>query len=79
MLDAVNRANARFSFVHIRTLSFLVFGQKDIITPPRTGEYLSHHLTDDELVSMEKAAHALFLSHTDEFAERYYDFVEKAV
>ena len=43
------------------------------------GEYLNRHLTDSELVLMEKAAHAPFLSHADEFAERYRDFVEKVV
>jgi carboxylesterase bioH len=56
-----------------------VFGQKDAITPPRMGEYLNRHLADSELVLMEKAAHAPFLSHADEFAERYRNFVEKVV
>ena len=78
-LDAVNQADARPLLAHIRTPSLLVFGQKDAITPPRMGEYLNRHLTDSELVLMEKAAHAPFLSHADEFAERYRGFVEKAV
>lgn len=56
-----------------------MFGQKDAITPPRMGEYLNRHLADSELVLMEKAAHAPFLSHADEFAERYRGFVEKVV
>ena len=78
-LDAVNQADARPLLAHIRTPSLLVFGQKDAITPPRMGEYLNRHLADSELVLMEKAAHAPFLSHADEFAERYRGFVEKVV
>ena len=78
-LDAVNQADARPLLSSIQAPSLLVFGQKDAITPPRMGEYLNRHLADSELVLMEKAAHAPFLSHADEFAERYRGFVEKVV
>lgn len=78
-LEAVNQADARPLLADIRAPSLLVFGQKDAITPPRMGEYLHRHLPDSELVLLEKAAHAPFLSHADEFAALYRGFVEKAV
>ncbi len=78
-LEAVNHADARPLLPLIQTPSLLVFGQKDAITPPRMGEYLHRHLSDSELVLIDKAAHAPFLSHADEFAEIYRNFVEKAV
>ena len=43
------------------------------------GEYLHRHLSNSELIFIDKAAHAPFLSHADEFAEIYRNFVEKAV
>lgn len=78
-LEAVNHADARPLLPLIQTPSLLVFGQKDAITPPRMGEYLHRHLSNSELVLIDKAAHAPFLSHADEFAETYRNFVEKAV
>ena len=78
-LEAVNHADARPLLPLIQTPSLLVFGQKDAITPPRMGEYLHRHLSNSELVLIDKAAHAPFLSHADEFAETYRNFIEKAV
>ena len=78
-LEAVNHADARPLLPLIQTPSLLVFGQKDAITPPRMGEYLHRHLSNSELVLIDKAAHAPFLSHADEFAETYRNFVEKDV
>lgn len=77
-LDAVNRADARLLLGGIDVPVLLVFGGKDAITPPRMGEYLHRHLANSRLVVLDKAAHAPFLSHADEFAALYAGFVEGA-
>ena len=75
-LDAVNRADARPFLAHIQQPVLLVYGQKDAITPPRMGEYLHRHLPDSRLHLIEKAAHAPFLSHADEFAGVHQRFIK---
>lgn len=75
-LDAVNQADARAFLPHIDIPTLLVYGKKDAITPPRMGEYLHRFLPQSELFLFEKAAHAPFLSHADEFAVLYRQFVE---
>lgn len=75
-LDAVNRADARPFLAHIQQPVLLVYGRKDAITPPRMGEYLHRHLPDSRLHLIEKAAHAPFLSHADEFADVYQRFIK---
>lgn len=75
-LDAVERADARPFLAQIRQPVLLVFGQKDAITPPRMGEFLHRHLPCSQLHLMEKAAHAPFLSHAEEYSALYREFVD---
>ena len=75
-LDAAERADARPLLTQIQQPSLLIFGEKDAITPPRMGEYLHRHLPNSRLHLIEKAAHAPFLSHADEFAAQYRSFID---
>ena len=67
-LDAVAAADARAFLPQITVPALLIFGGKDSITPPRMGEYLHRHLPHSELHIIEKAAHAPFLTHAEQFA-----------
>lgn len=73
-LDALAQADARPFLAQIACPVLLVFGGKDSITPPRMGAYLHRHLLCSRLVVMDKAAHAPFLSHLDEFTARVGEF-----
>lgn len=75
-LDAVNQADARSFLADLSIPTLLVYGQKDSITPMRMGEYLHQHLPNSQLHLFAKAAHAPFLSHADEFAILYRQFIE---
>lgn len=77
-LDAVNRADARAFLPDITQPVLLVYGNKDAITPTRMGEYLNRHLPDSRLEIFNKAAHAPFLSHAEDFAGLYREFVTAA-
>ena len=75
-LNAAEHADARHLLPHIRQPSLLIFGGKDAITPSRMGGYLHRHLPHSRLHIIEKAAHAPFLSHADEFAAHYRSFID---
>ncbi len=73
-LDAVADADARPLLAGIQAPTLLVFGGKDSITPPRMGEYLHRHLPHSELHILDKAAHAPFLTHAEQFAGLLTEF-----
>ncbi|MGN6990227.1 hypothetical protein ACTHSO_11735, partial [Neisseria sp. P0009.S004] len=74
-----NLGDARPVLALIQSPSLLVFGQKVGISPRRMGEYFHRHLSDSELVLIDKAANAPFLIHDAEFGETYRNFVENVV
>lgn len=78
-LEAAEAADARPLLAQIHCPVLLVYGGKDAITPPRMGEYLHRYLPHSRLLILDKAAHAPFLSHADEFAAHYRRFIEEAV
>lgn len=74
-LAAVEKADWRFRLPEIRCPALLLYGTHDTVTPPRMGDYLLHHLPDAQMRLIDKAAHAPFLSHADEFARLTAEFV----
>lgn len=74
-LNALSQADARPLLVQIRCPTLLLFGDKDTLTPPRMGEYLQQHLPRSRLQLIPGAVHAPFLSHADEFAAHYRNFL----
>ncbi len=73
-LQAIENSDARAFLALIQAPSLLLFGQKDAITPPRMGHYLHQHLANSQLHLFERASHAPFLSHADEFAQALTQF-----
>ncbi|QEY25385.1 pimeloyl-ACP methyl ester esterase BioH [Neisseria zalophi] len=76
-LDTVAETDARPLLPDIDIPTLLIFGAKDSITPPRMGEYLQRHLPQSTLHTIEKAAHAPFLTQADEFASLITTFFEQ--
>ncbi|MCF7528952.1 pimeloyl-ACP methyl ester esterase BioH [Neisseria lisongii] len=74
-LDAVEQADARSLLPDISAPTLLLFGAKDAITPPRMGEYLNRHLPNSTLHLIDHAAHAPFLSHAQQFAALWTEFI----
>ncbi|MCP2039661.1 pimeloyl-[acyl-carrier protein] methyl ester esterase [Neisseria sp. HSC-16F19] len=73
-LAALESADWRAGLPEIRCPVLLVYGGKDALTPVRMGEYLHRHLPKSRLHIIDKAAHAPFLSHSDEMAATLIDF-----
>lgn len=76
-LDAVAVSDARPLLPDLKIPTLLIFGGKDSITPVRMGEYLHKHLPYSELHIIEKAAHAPFLTHAEQFANLLQAFFER--
>lgn len=74
-LAAVEQTDLRADLLLVRCPVLLIYGTHDSVTPPRMGTYLQQHLPDAQLVLINKAAHAPFLSHAEEFAQQVSDFV----
>lgn len=73
-LAALEAADWRAELPEIHCPVLLVYGGKDALTPVRMGEYLHRHLPGSRLYIIDKAAHAPFLSHSDEMAATLIDF-----
>lgn len=73
-LAALEAADWRAVLPAIRCPVLLVFGSKDALTPARMGRHLHRHLPDSRLHLIEHAAHAPFLSHTQDMAVLLTDF-----
>ena len=67
-LTAIEYADMRPLLAGIRCPTLLIFGGKDALTPVRMGQYLQQHLPNAHLHVIDKAAHAPFISHSDEVA-----------
>lgn len=76
-LDALAEADARSLLPELPQPVCLIYGGKDTITPPRMGSYLERHLPNARMHTLEKAAHAPFLSHAEEFARLLKTFAEQ--
>lgn len=73
-LDAIYHSDARDMLPNINQPTCLIFGNKDTISTVAMGQYLQEHIPTSELVVIDKAAHAPFLSHEHEFIQTITDF-----
>lgn len=67
-------ADLRAALVGIKAPTLCVYGNKDTITPPRLGEYLHTHLPNAQLLLIDKAVHAPFISHPQTVAQALTEF-----
>lgn len=66
-LDVLATTDLRACVGAIRTTSLVIAGERDALTPPEAGAWLADALPDARFVRIGGAAHAPFLSHTNEF------------
>lgn len=76
-LNAAVDADARAELANIQVPTLLIYGAKDMITPPCMGEFISKHLPFAQFHLLPQAAHAPFLSHAKECVDLWLDFVER--
>lgn len=55
--------------------ALVIAGERDTLTPLPASQYLAERLPDARLVTIKGAAHASFLSHSDEFVEQLVFFL----
>lgn len=55
-----------------------VMGSRDRLAPPRAGAALASAVQDGRCVTINKAAHAPFISHRDEFLDAVTEFLSQA-
>ena len=78
-LTAIEYADMRPLLADIRCPTLLIFGGKDALTPVRMGQYLQQHLPNAHLHVIGKAAHAPFISHSDEVAALLLAHIRQSV
>lgn len=76
-LDILRNADLRTDMPVISQPALVVNGGRDRLTPPAAGEYLANHLVAGEYALFKDAGHAVFLSHSQEFAARLKDFLDE--
>jgi len=67
-LAILEQTDLRARLAKIRVPALVAHGSHDRLAPPAAGEYLAAHLPQAQLLQLEGAGHAPFLSHAEIFA-----------
>ncbi len=73
-LNAIEQSDARDILPKIHAPTLLIFGNKDTITPVAMADYLQEHIANSTCHIVDKAAHAVFLSHETAFIDTITPF-----
>lgn len=73
-LSAIEKSDARGILPKIHAPTLLIFGNKDTITPVAMAHYLQENIANSSCYIVDKAAHAVFLSHETEFIDTITPF-----
>lgn len=76
-LEAILTVDIRLMLESIECPVLLVFGDKDMITPVRMGQYLHQNLVNSQFEIISGAAHTPFFSHPDIFLQLLLSFWKK--
>ncbi len=74
-LDILESTDLRPRIQEIAQPALVVAGERDRLTHPAAARWLVEHLPQAELWALSKSAHAPFISHERDCAERIRDFV----
>ena len=74
-LDILRDTDLRSQLTQITHPTLVIAGERDTLTPSAAAEYLAQTLPNACLVKIQGAAHAPFLSHTDQFMTAVLNFM----
>jgi len=75
-LTILRTCDMRSALPKIIQPALIVAGERDMLSPMQSSMYMAEHMPNSELVKIEGAAHAPFLSHTDEFVQHTVKFLK---
>lgn len=76
-LDILRDTDLRSALPQISQPALVIAGVRDTLTPMAASQYLAAHLPSARLAAIEGAAHASFLSHSDEFVKHVAGFLHE--
>lgn len=75
-LDVLRDVDLRGELQSITQPVLVIAGERDKLTPPQASHYMAQAIPSARLVEVKGAAHAPFLSHSDEFVMQLKIFME---
>lgn len=76
-LEILRDSDQRAALPEIGQPVLVVAGERDTLTPPQASRYIAECLSDARLATIEGAAHAPFLSHSEKFMESLKSFLHE--
>ncbi|MCK9201603.1 MAG: pimeloyl-ACP methyl ester esterase BioH [Gallionella sp.] len=76
-LNILRDCDLREALPQIAQPALVIAGERDTLTPPDASRHLAERMPQAQLVLVEGAAHAPFLSHPDRFVACIKDFLEE--
>jgi len=76
-LEILRSCDLRSALQFITQPALIVAGERDALVPVQASQFMAQRMPFAELVRIEGAAHAPFLSHAEEFIEHLVKFVSK--
>lgn len=77
-LEILRTTDLRTALPHLGQPTLVVAGEHDRVTPPAAGSYLAGQLPDALLHQIQRAGHAPFISHREEFLTTLFAFLESS-
>lgn len=74
-LDLLRDTDLRPRLASVTTETLVIAGEADKLTPAGAGEWMAGQLPNARYACIDKAAHAPFISHTDEFMQELNKFM----
>ncbi|MBI5659563.1 MAG: pimeloyl-ACP methyl ester esterase BioH [Nitrosomonadales bacterium] len=74
-LEILRDTDLRGELAQIAQPALVIAGERDTLTPPAASACLAQTLPNARMVEIRGAAHALFLSHPEEFVKQITDFI----
>jgi pimeloyl-[acyl-carrier protein] methyl ester esterase len=76
-LEILRDLDMRDALPKIKQPALVIAGERDRLTPPQASHYLAQAMPNARVVEIKGAAHAPFLSHSEEFVKQVLDFMEE--
>ena len=74
-LEILRNTDLRDELARITQKTLVIAGERDTLTPPAASAFLAQALPHARLAQIHGAAHAPFLSHSDEFVKQVTEFL----